>query len=254
MDESPLARLSPELRNRIYENLFTPEDIPSYAHEEQLTLDITANSVIAGTEFRKAIALVQTCRQLRTETRLMFFSGCTFHICAEDCIDVLRGQATLAAHYLRSLGPEVLRVVHQLRIGQVTRRYLSLKSMVVEGQIKVGFRYGGRCTKGQTADFEGVFNAGFLDPILDVYIDAGIPLADRDYLLTECTKILRSDEPTVYSSLAHLRLVQENKMVVGHPVAEAKLKRYLAGESEAAWKKDFRQCEREHVYDGKYCC
>lgn len=56
MDESPLARLSPELRNEIYEYTFI-------------------DSIVYLNEFDKGVgALVQTCSQIRREARLLLFS------------------------------------------------------------------------------------------------------------------------------------------------------------------------------------
>ncbi|EME79161.1 uncharacterized protein MYCFIDRAFT_79718 [Pseudocercospora fijiensis CIRAD86] len=72
MDSSPLAKLSAELRNEIYELALSFED----------TITVTGTSASSDLEcsIGHPTALIQTCRQIRSEATRMFYANNTFHI------------------------------------------------------------------------------------------------------------------------------------------------------------------------------
>lgn len=113
MDRSPLARLSPELRNHIYKYVFQP-----------------CRLVYLGEYWRPGPEelqhpLTRTCRQLRAETLAMNMAYTTFYF--EKTYD----RSALCV-WLRAIGPET--VVNLRRFGD----FISLqrfREMVKEGTI-----------------------------------------------------------------------------------------------------------------------
>ena len=92
MDRSPLARLAPEIRNRIYEYTFSSiyaVTLRSGACEHPLT---------------------QTCAQIRFETLQMFFATGTFNAHLDD------DHTTSLAAWLSALGSEKLHWVNKIQI------------------------------------------------------------------------------------------------------------------------------------------
>jgi len=92
MDDSLFARLSPEIRNRIYEYAFTS--------------DFAVTLRAHGVEH----ALTQTCVQIRRETLAMFFTMTRFNAHLDD------GPAAPLAHWLRALGAEVVLLINQINL------------------------------------------------------------------------------------------------------------------------------------------
>lgn len=72
MENSPLGRLSPELRNKIYEIVFTPL---AYSHQKP---GYTPLAIAA-----RYNSMTKTCRQLRLETRAMFWNSRNFCLVTE---------------------------------------------------------------------------------------------------------------------------------------------------------------------------
>ena len=92
MEASDLTRLSPEIRNTIYEYVF----VSQYA--------ITLQS--HGIQH----PLTTTCRQLRDETLGMFLSLTSFNAHLDD------GPVTPVARWLRAIGPDRCLLLHELNI------------------------------------------------------------------------------------------------------------------------------------------
>ena len=92
MDGSILARLSPELRNRVYEYVFTSD----YA--------VTLRKGLAQH------ALTKTCRQIRQETMPMYMSLTRFNAHLDD------GPATPLARWLRAVGPEMALLIAEINV------------------------------------------------------------------------------------------------------------------------------------------
>ena len=92
MDASNLARLSPELRNCVYEYVFAS----NYA--------VTLRTGFIQHE------LTKTCRQIRHETLQMFMSSTRFNAHLDD------GPATPLAQWLRVVGPEVALTIAEINI------------------------------------------------------------------------------------------------------------------------------------------
>jgi len=92
MDASPFTRLSPELRNTIYEFVFTSD----YA----ITLQYN------GTQH----ALTKTCRQFRHETLRMYYSLARLNAHLDD------GPATPLAQWLKTIGRENCLLLNEINI------------------------------------------------------------------------------------------------------------------------------------------
>ncbi|KAK3113342.1 hypothetical protein LTR53_009464 [Teratosphaeriaceae sp. CCFEE 6253] len=93
MDASPLARLSPELRNLIYDHCF---DTPHQA--------ITLKPGL----IQPALAL--TCRQLRRETLQLYYTLARFNAHLDD------GPATPLAHWFTILGRENVLLLREVNV------------------------------------------------------------------------------------------------------------------------------------------
>lgn len=93
MDKSPLARLPPELRNRIYEFAFT--------------LPLAKNYRSLSDHIKEHNGLTRTCRQLRSESRLLFFRLNHFWVCIclnADYEDGRRVLKALGAYVVSRIG------------------------------------------------------------------------------------------------------------------------------------------------------
>lgn len=100
METSPFARLSAELRNRVYH--FTPEDTYS---DLEITLPLKRHT------FKRSIALTQTCRQIRSETRTMFYINRSIDM------DLLRkSDVVKLCSLLGTLGSGIVGRLHSVRI------------------------------------------------------------------------------------------------------------------------------------------
>lgn len=122
MEISQFGRLSPELRNRIYELSFAS---PCGTFENRFAIE--RNS------FKQCVALTQTCRQIRNETRAMFY--------ANACIFATVGGETQSAKlcvFLEVLVPDIIRCVDIIRIfihGYYVRDSKSVYCVTGENQI-----------------------------------------------------------------------------------------------------------------------
>lgn len=92
MECSSLARLSPEIRNAIYEFAF----ISNYA------VTLKDNGILHP--------LTSTCRQIRSETLGMYLTLTSFNAHLDD------GPATPLAQWLKTLGPERCLLLHEVNI------------------------------------------------------------------------------------------------------------------------------------------
>jgi len=92
MDASGLSALSPELRNLIYEFLFTSNYAVTLAHGKIMH------------------PLTRTCRQMRHETLTMYLSLTPFNSHLDD------QPATPLAHWLRGIGPDLCLLLREVNI------------------------------------------------------------------------------------------------------------------------------------------
>lgn len=100
MENSPLGKLAPELRNDIYERVFEATEcltlVRLNGHGAIVALD--SNGA------RRALALTQTCKEMRTETLQMFYGTTAFEIVpllASNCLG--HWSKAVSAEYSRSL-------------------------------------------------------------------------------------------------------------------------------------------------------
>ena len=98
MENSPLGRLAPELRNRIYELVFGPPKTPSTR--------VWLEYISAYND------LTRTCRQLRHETHAMFYTSHAFYQMVFTSTD-----ATRLCALLQLLGPEVVSQLRSLDVA-----------------------------------------------------------------------------------------------------------------------------------------
>lgn len=96
MENSPFARLSPELRNRIWE-LSIKDFGPRYG----VTIDIV--------NMHKFNGLTRTCRQTRAESRAMFYANNDFFVHVWNETDVAS-----VCRILQEIGPEALSCLQRL--------------------------------------------------------------------------------------------------------------------------------------------
>lgn len=101
MEATLLARLSPELRNAIWEAVFTSD----YA----ITLQT------GGTQH----ALTKTCRQIRRETLAMYYTAARLNAHLDD------GPATPLAKWLQNIGREHCLLVRELNIWVRDRLFVT---------------------------------------------------------------------------------------------------------------------------------
>lgn len=104
MDHSPLARLAPELRNRVYELALT--------HSDRIKpLNGSHHAELADHN-----QLTSTCRQVRTETLGMFYAVITFALSAQNSFEIF-----WQIHRLRSLihrlDPRILSQIGRIDVG-----------------------------------------------------------------------------------------------------------------------------------------
>ncbi|GIZ39465.1 hypothetical protein CKM354_000284700 [Cercospora kikuchii] len=92
MELSPLYRLSPELRNQIYEHVFASRYAVMLQH----------NSC--------QHALTKTCRQIRRETLAMFYSLTSFNAHLDD------GPATPLTRWIKVIGPETVCGIERINV------------------------------------------------------------------------------------------------------------------------------------------
>ncbi|EME48410.1 hypothetical protein DOTSEDRAFT_84047 [Dothistroma septosporum NZE10] len=92
MDSSLFLRLSPELRNVVYEHTFTSQ---------------YAVTLLSG---KVQHSLTMTCRQLRRETLKMYYSIARLNAHLDD------GPATPLAEWLKVQGPELIMCINELNI------------------------------------------------------------------------------------------------------------------------------------------
>ncbi|KAK4499639.1 hypothetical protein PRZ48_010157 [Zasmidium cellare] len=77
MDNSPLAKLSPELRNRVYEYALIFDDTQLHVTADHYNAKMHTTNECAQL---RPLALTTTCRQIRQETSQMFYHYNTFNI------------------------------------------------------------------------------------------------------------------------------------------------------------------------------
>jgi len=109
MDASLVARLSPELRNKIYEHCFT---LPS-----RVSLGPRAGPNNAQS------ALTRTCRQLRHESLYMYYTQTRFSAHLDD------GPISPLITWFRAIGPEACLLIQAINIFDMHNHMLSLWSV-----------------------------------------------------------------------------------------------------------------------------
>ncbi|KAM3415718.1 hypothetical protein BST61_g9232 [Cercospora zeina] len=105
MELSPLYRLSPELRNQIYEQVFTSR----YA----VTLQ----------DQKCQHALTRTCRQIRREALAMYYSLTSFNAHLDD------GPATPLTKWMKVLGPETVCAIERINVWDLHMLQLTLHGL-----------------------------------------------------------------------------------------------------------------------------
>ena len=127
METSHFLRLSPELRNRIYELVFGQGGLDQCCITIAL---IDQKHLVANDTFRKHVALTQSCQQVRSECRLFCFADRHFSLSLGDP-DLKRWGYKPLAHmcpvgwYLETvLGVDVLSAMGRLTIVYRAYRYL----------------------------------------------------------------------------------------------------------------------------------
>ncbi|KAF2212439.1 hypothetical protein CERZMDRAFT_84777 [Cercospora zeae-maydis SCOH1-5] len=105
MELSPLYRLSPELRNQIYEQVFSSR----YA----VTLQ----------DQKCQHALTKTCRQMRRETLAMYYSLTSFNAHLDD------GPATPLTTWIKVLGPETVCAIERINVWDLHMLQLTLHGL-----------------------------------------------------------------------------------------------------------------------------
>lgn len=103
MENSPLARLPSEIRNLIYEDVLR-------RNRCDITLDDEGGAHLECAE--QALAITQTCKVIRRETRSTFFAINRFDF-HEPRADLL---ATRFLYAMTCLGPENVQAVRQVKI------------------------------------------------------------------------------------------------------------------------------------------
>ncbi|KAK5117797.1 hypothetical protein LTR85_008772 [Meristemomyces frigidus] len=100
MENSPLNRISPELRNRIYELVFTPE-------REVECLDSGAVGNIQH-------PLTKTCRQIRAETLMMDYANTHYSSPGSYYWDQDDGGGEELSVWLKKIGPQACSTIRSL--------------------------------------------------------------------------------------------------------------------------------------------
>lgn len=137
MDESPLSRLSAEVRNQIYECALADQKIPC-AYSDSW------KDYISRRSFKIAAALTQTCSQVRKESRLIFYARNSF-ITTEYLREAVVHPELVprVTRSVRSMGPEALEVIKDLSVGDSKRgvdiRGLRSSGTEGKGQVEVSF-------------------------------------------------------------------------------------------------------------------
>lgn len=79
MDDSPLGRLPPELRNNIFEMAFAQQD-DIHIQTQRVLRKSKAPPVLLVGKGKHTLALTHVCRQLRVEAKTLFYSANSFVI------------------------------------------------------------------------------------------------------------------------------------------------------------------------------
>lgn len=157
MDNSPLGRLSPELRNQIYELVFQPSN-RSYLQVRPTRLD--------AANFAQTIAIAQTCRQVRAEARLLFFATNDFRF---DCSSAPKSLVA-PTRWLQNVGPDALEVMRSMLIGSVVsaNRAIKFESESQGGRPCVRYQYEGYKMQETGYNLLGLRRYKVFDPIVKV--------------------------------------------------------------------------------------
>lgn len=118
MENSPLGRLAPELRNRIYEISF------------QDPFDAVCS--LRWVNYRSS--LTRTCRKMRSETHAMFYASCLLRASAGT--DYSHPSLFKFCALLRLLGPSILCQLRSLTISIVKLRGHETMQVDIVGQDK----------------------------------------------------------------------------------------------------------------------
>ncbi|KAK5717698.1 hypothetical protein LTR15_008537 [Elasticomyces elasticus] len=171
MGNSPLLRIPPELRNRIYEDVFAQPTFDDKATDSYIAtpgqrdavatiryrttpvvkLDKTcANSeqlhhIIADTSVSRRISITQVCRKMRNENRLMFFASHIFslELPSPGIWSTLADRwSELAAEWLGALGAEAVTAMEGFNVWFVKEKGVGrdaciLKAEVVNGRANI---------------------------------------------------------------------------------------------------------------------
>lgn len=109
MDASLFARLSPELRNQIYELSYT---LPNRVSLGPATGPINAQS-----------ALTRTCRQVRRESLLIYYTQARFSAHLND------GPISPLIDWYRAIGPQACLLIPEINVFDMHNHMLSLWSV-----------------------------------------------------------------------------------------------------------------------------
>lgn len=134
MDQSPLQKLPPELRNRIYE----------LALLERLPIAVSTH----GPNEKATTPLLQTCRQIRVEASAIYYSGNTFDILPNyketDASAICTSAYDALAKWLENMPLEARNALRRIRISNwvsllegIGPRSLEAKSIIASYGIVV---------------------------------------------------------------------------------------------------------------------
>ena len=141
MDASPLAKLPPELRNNIYEEVLLQEDAIKLTFKPAEDENVKSRVVLCTRRQNEFLALTLTCKPLRRETHDLFFALNSFEIYAPTySVGSRSGTASIP--------------VHRFLDGVTTLR---ARSAIKSITLNIGFytpRYDKRCVLGAVKDFK----------------------------------------------------------------------------------------------------
>ncbi|KAK3637857.1 hypothetical protein LTR56_013460 [Elasticomyces elasticus] len=168
MGDSPLLRIPPELRNRIYEDVFanlpstTRQQIATPPHQGSATqyppsaialrqwrssLDNTcvniehAHHIIADTSVSRRISVIQVCRKMRNENRVMFFASHVFSLELPSpgiWSTLAERWSDLAAGWLRALGAEAVAAMKGFTIWFTKEKGVGRNDCILKAEIVNG--------------------------------------------------------------------------------------------------------------------
>ncbi|KAK5681298.1 hypothetical protein LTS10_007060 [Elasticomyces elasticus] len=167
MGDSPLLRIPPELRNRIYEDVFaqptfddkatdsytaTPgqrDAVPTirYRTTPVAKLDNTctnsehAHHIIADTSVSRRISITQVCRKMRNENRVMFFASHIFflELPSPGIWSTLADRwSKLAAEWLGALGAEAVAAMKGFTLWFVKEKGVGRNACILKAEVVDG--------------------------------------------------------------------------------------------------------------------